>query len=285
MADDESESVESGPVEFFEQASSAASEQHEPSETTEGACKKVFNSDLSFERCFMCGLEHESPEFGPYCAVCHDFLYPNALLVSERETESMHFATCGETTSSESATYESKESSVCSGPVPESEDSGCESENEISSESNDPAAFEPTSMSRYKLPYLSLYERIRAPNNIAKRLANELNFVEEDLFETLPPESEFIVTRSYRPVMVCFFFIYSHSYANNGNEQVIACCSLCALPVLGCKKFSIFTCTPSSPSLEIVGFCKGTLDFFFKEIDKIWILQIFFSTTCRDEKN
>lgn len=208
MADEESESVESVLVELFEQASSASSEQHEPSETTEGACKKVFNSELSFERCFMCGLEHDSPEFGPYCAVCHDFLYPNVLLVRERETESMHFATCEETTSSESATYESRESSVCSGAVPESEDSGCESENEIFSESNDAAAFQPTSMSRYKLPYLSLYERIRAPNNIAKRLANELNVVEEDLFETLPPESEFLFTRSCRPVMVCFIFPY-----------------------------------------------------------------------------
>lgn len=194
MADEESES---GLLELFEQASFSSTEQHEPSNTSERACKRVFNFELSLERCLMCGLEHDSPEFGPYCAVCHDFLYPSALLVRERETESMHFATSGETTSSESAASEIKESSVCSGVVRESEDSGCESESETAAlENNDAATFDPTSMSRYKLPYLSLYERVRAPNSIAKRLANELNFVEEDLSETLPPESEFLFTGS-----------------------------------------------------------------------------------------
>ena len=185
MADENSERLALQPLAPL----SASARQHEPSDTSEGACKRVFKFELSLERCFICGLEHDSPEFGPYCAVCHDFLYPNALLVHERETEGMHFATSVETTSSESAATKSKERSVSCEGVPESEDSGCESE-------NDAAMFDPMSMSRYKLPYLSLYERVRAPNSIAKRLANELNFVEEDLFETLPPESEFLFTRS-----------------------------------------------------------------------------------------
>lgn len=186
MADDDSESG------MLEQASSASAEQHhEPSNKSDEACKKVSNFELSRGRCLMCELEHDSPEFGPYCAICHDFLYPNVSLVCEGETESMHFATSGETTSSESTVSESKESAVCGGDVPESEDSGCESESETTSANDDPVVLDSTSMSRCKLPYLSLYERVRSPNCIAKRLANELNFVEEDLFGTLPPESEF----------------------------------------------------------------------------------------------
>jgi len=176
---------------MLEQASSVSAEQRdEAANKADEGCKKVFNFELSRETCLMCGLEHDSPGFGPYCAICHDFLYPNVLLVCERETESMDFATSGETTSSECTVSKSKESAVCCGGVPESEDSGCESESETTS-ANDPAdRLDSTSMSRFKLPYLSLYERVRSPNCIAKRLANELNFVEEDLFGTLPPESE-----------------------------------------------------------------------------------------------
>ena len=185
MADDDS-----GSCLLEHEASSVSSEQGDkPSNKSDEACRKVFSFELSREICLMCGLEHDSPEFGPYCAICHDFLYPNVLLVCERETENMDFATSGETTSSESTVSESKEGAVCCGGVPESEDSGCESESETSSANSD--LLESSSMSRYKLPYLSLYERVRSPNCIAKRLANELNFVEEDLFGTLPPESEF----------------------------------------------------------------------------------------------
>ena len=176
---------------MLEQASSVSAEQRdEPSNKSNEACEKVFNFELSRERCLMCGIEHDSPEFGPYCAICHDFLYPNVLLVCERETGSMDFATSGEATSSESTVSESKESAVCCGCVPESEDSGCESESETLSATDPADRLDSTSLSRYKLPYLSLYERVRSPNCIAKRLANELNFVEEDLFGTLPPESE-----------------------------------------------------------------------------------------------
>lgn len=186
MADDDSGNC------MLEQASPVFAEHRdEPASKADEACKKIFNFEFSREKCLMCGLEHDSPEFGPYCAICHDFLYPNVLLVCERQTESMDFATSGESTSSESTSSESKGSAVCCGGVPESEDSGCESESETTS-ANDPAdRLDSTSMSRYKLPYLSLYERVRSPNCIAKRLANELNFVEEDLFGTLPPESEF----------------------------------------------------------------------------------------------
>ena len=101
----------------LEQALSAlfAEQRDEPSNKSDEACKKVFNFELSREMCLMCELEHDSPEFGPYCAVCHDFLYPNVLLVCERETESMDFATSGEATSSESTVSERKESAVCCG--------------------------------------------------------------------------------------------------------------------------------------------------------------------------
>lgn len=185
MADDDTGSG------MLEQASSAVSaeQRDEPSNKSDEACKKVFNFEFSREVCLMCDLEHDSPEFGPYCAVCHDFLYPNVLLVCERETESMDFATSGEATSPESTVSERKESAVCCGGVPESEDSGCESESDTSPANSD--LLHSSSMSRNKLPYLSLYERVRSPNCIAKRLANELNFIEEDLFGTLPPESEF----------------------------------------------------------------------------------------------
>ena len=176
---------------MLEQASSVSAEQHDVPANINEACKKVFNFELSRETCLMCELEHDSPEFGPYCAICHDFLYPNVLLVCERETESMDFTTSGETTSSESTVSECKDSAVCCGGVPEPEDSGCESEGETAL-ANDPSdRLDSTSMSRHKLPYLSLYERVRSPNCIAKRLANELNLVDEDLFGTLPPESEF----------------------------------------------------------------------------------------------
>lgn len=200
-----------GPI--TEQASSA--EQHEPSDNSAQACKKVFNFELSLESCFMCGLEHDSPEFGPYCAVCHDFLYPNILLVRERETESIHFATSFETASSEATVSENNETAVCCGSVLESEleDSGCESESESTLENNDLATtFDPSSISRYKLPYLSLYERIRAPDFIAKRLANELNFAEEDFFETLPPESEFF--KAYLQ-LVCNHFTNYCAYSEH----------------------------------------------------------------------
>lgn len=186
---------------------SSDEQQHQPrDEQEEGACKIVSNFEISFERCFMCGLEHDSPEFGPYCAVCHDFLYPNALLlarnVCDRQIESAEFATSVEAAPSQPTASQSSEIAVCTGEVgleSEGEDSGCESENESTAEKESKSATctsspscESTSVS-HKLPYLSLYERVRAPDLIAKRLANELNLVEEGLFETLPPESEFIL--------------------------------------------------------------------------------------------
>lgn len=183
-----------------EQTSSDEQQPQPASEEGEGACKTVPNFDISFERCFMCGIEHDSPEFGPYCALCHDFLYPNALLAHERQTENVECPASAEAVPSQSAATESGEIAACSAGIGlESEDSGCESENESSPEKENNSATCTTSrestsvhVSRYKLPYLSLYERVRAPDLVAKRLADELNFVEEDLFETLPPESEFL---------------------------------------------------------------------------------------------
>lgn len=181
-----------------EQASTAE-EQHQPSdEEREGACKIVPKFEISFERCFMCGIEHDSPEFGPYCALCHDFLYPNALLVRERGNDNAECASSGEPVPSITAASESDEVAVCpTGVGLDSDDSGCESEKENTPEKENSATCTSrsvsTSVPRYKLPYLSLYERVRAPDLVAKRLANELSFVEEDLFETLPPESELII--------------------------------------------------------------------------------------------
>ena len=165
-------------------------------EETEGACKIVPSFEISFERCFMCGLEHDSPEFGPYCALCHDFLYPNALLVRDRPNQPVESASTLQTSSSQLATSNSGViAGFPSGVGLESEDSGCESEKEsLFDKGSNSATCRGSSESKYKLPYLSLYERVRTPDLVAKRLANELNLVEEDLFETLPPESEFLFT-------------------------------------------------------------------------------------------
>ena len=148
------------------------------------------NFEHSYEKCFLCELEHDSPEFGPYCALCHDFLYPNVLLLHERKLESVNLVT--EDSSLNLLASESCELNVISGVVVlKTEDSRCESENEKTSDlqrnsTNSESAVVPG----HKLPYLSLYERVRAPDLVAQRLANELRFVEEDVFETLPPESE-----------------------------------------------------------------------------------------------
>ena len=148
------------------------------------------NFEHSYEKCFLCELEHDSPEFGPYCALCHDFLYPNVLLLHERKLESVNLVT--EDCSLNLLASESCELNVISGVVVlKTEDSRCESENEKTSDlqrnsTNSESAVVPG----HKLPYLSLYERVRAPDLVAQRLANELRFVEEDVFETLPPESE-----------------------------------------------------------------------------------------------
>lgn len=175
-----------------EQTSSAAADdrQLKPLENEViKACKITPNFEHSYEKCFLCELEHDSPEFGPYCALCHDFLYPNVLLLHERKLE-MNFVT--EDSSSNLLASESSELNIISGVVAlKTEDSGCESENEKTSDlqrnsTNSESAVVPG----YKLPYLSLYERVRAPDLVAQRLANELRFFEEDLFETLPPESE-----------------------------------------------------------------------------------------------
>ena len=183
----------------IEQPSTADGEEHQPSdEEREGACKIVPKFEISFRGCFMCGIEHDTPEFGPYCALCHDFLYPNALLVRERQNESAECAALVEPVPSISVASESDEVAVCPAGVGlDSDDSGCESEKENTPEKKNYATCTSRSVSnisvpRYKLPYLSLYERVRAPDLVAKRLANELTFVEEDLFETLPPESEFL---------------------------------------------------------------------------------------------
>lgn len=176
-----------------EQESSAAC--YQPDEHSEkGNRPKAVDFKLTSENCFLCELEHNSPEFGPYCAVCHDFLYPNAPLVLGTETEDSHLAASCESLSSQSATCDSSETIISSGGSAESEDpedSGCESENETKlSPENSERPLNPSSMSLSKLPYLSLYEHIRPQNFIAERLANELSFVEEDLFGKLPPESE-----------------------------------------------------------------------------------------------
>ena len=176
-----------------EQESSAAC--YQPDEHSEkGNRPKAVDFKLTSENCFLCELEHNSPEFGPYCAVCHDFLYPNAPLVLGTETEDSHLAASCESVSSQSATCDSSETIISSGGSAESEDpedSGCESENEtkLSPEKSE-RPLNPSSMSLSKLPYLSLYEHVRPQNFIAERLANELSFVEEDLFGKLPPESE-----------------------------------------------------------------------------------------------
>ena len=137
-----------------EQTSSTDDRQPKPQEKVViKACKITPNFEHSYEKCFLCELEHDRPEFGPYCALCHNFLYPNVLLLHERKLGGVNLVT--EDSSSNSST-------------------------------NSESAFVPG----HKLPYLSLYERVRAPDLVAQRLANELRFVEEDLFETLPPESE-----------------------------------------------------------------------------------------------
>lgn len=195
MADGSPRLVAPELISISEQASSAVhDQQHEHSEKTKDNHRKAVNFEIAPEGCLMCELEHESPEFGPYCAVCHDFLYPNALLVCETETENTPLGASYEAVPSQSAECGRSDTTVCCGGILESEDSGCESENEtkLTSEDSEPAV-NPSSISGYKLPYLSLYERIRPQNYIAERLANELNFVDEDLFEKLPPESELVL--------------------------------------------------------------------------------------------
>ena len=199
---------------IVEQASSDKQQPQPPDEEDEGACKIIPNFEHSFERCFLCGLEHDSPEFGPYCALCHDFLYPNVLLLRERQTVSVDCATSAEAVSSQSAASESGEIAVCSGAIGlESEDGECESESKDTSEMESNSVTcttncESTSVSRYKLPYLSLYERVRAPDLVAERLASELNFVEEDLFETLPPESECLYQWEFSNSLSSNLFVY-----------------------------------------------------------------------------
>ena len=148
------------------------------------------NFEHSYEKCFLCELEHDSPEFGPYCALCHDFLYPNVLLLHERKLGSVNLVT--EDCSLNLLASESCELNVISGVVVlKTEDSRCESENEKTSDlQRNSTNRESAVVPGHKLPYLSLYERVRAPDLVTQRLANELRFVEEDLFETLPPESE-----------------------------------------------------------------------------------------------
>ena len=169
-----------------EQTSSADDRQPKPQENEViKACKITPNFEHSYEKCFLCELEHDSPEFGPYCALCHDFLYPNVLLLHERKLESVNLVT-------NLLASESCELNVISGVVAvKTEDNGWESENEKTSDlQRNSINSESAVVPGYKLPYLSLYERVRAPDLVAQRLANELRFVEEDLFETLPPESE-----------------------------------------------------------------------------------------------
>lgn len=189
-----------------EQESSAAC--YQPDEHSEkGNRPKAVDFKLTSENCFLCELEHNSPEFGPYCAVCHDFLYPNAPLVLGTETEDSHLAASCESVSSQSATCDSSETIISSGGSAESEDpedSGCESENETKlSPENSERPLNPSSMSLSKLPYLSLYEHIRPQNFIAERLANELSFVEEDLFGKLPPEMLLIIFSFLDDISLC----------------------------------------------------------------------------------
>ena len=120
---------------------------------------------------------------------------------------------------------ESCELNVISGVVVlKTEDSGCESENEKTSDlqrnsTNSESAVVPG----HKLPYLSLYERVRAPDLVAQRLANELLFVEEDLFETLPPESEL---KKISSSQWCDFNYRADSTSRQSESHVLSGCQI-----------------------------------------------------------
>lgn len=50
-----------------------------------GACGIDPNFEISLEKCLMYGVHHDILEFGPYCALCHDFLFPATMQVRERQ--------------------------------------------------------------------------------------------------------------------------------------------------------------------------------------------------------
>ena len=156
-----------------------------------GACKAKIDFNVTFDRCLICCLLHDSPEFGPYCEICHTFLYPDAIAVAAKEGESADT----EEVESLHTTFDSSEvkngvgrTDLCYPGGVESEDSGCESEN--SSACSSSTDLPETTNSNFKLPYLSLYERVRSPFLIAERLAAELHVVEDDVVESMPPESK-----------------------------------------------------------------------------------------------
>lgn len=163
----------------------------------EGACRNDPNFEISLEQCLMCGVNHDIPEFGPYCALCHDFLFPTAMQVRQRKSNK--HATSKMIDPSES--IEGKLGEVKLSPA----GAGLESEGNKERESSQlpkgddleiRGLTESTEPSRYKLPYLSLYEGIRGPNVAAKRIAKKLNSMEDDVMKSLPPES-----KTFRPCL------------------------------------------------------------------------------------
>lgn len=155
----------------------------------QGACGIDPNFEISLEQCLMCGVNHDIPEFGPYCALCHDFLFPTAMQVRQRKSNK--HATSQMFDPSES--IEGKLGEVKLSPA----GAGLESEGNKERESSQlpkgddleiRGLTESTEPSRYKLPYLSLYEGIRGPNVAAKRIAKKLNSMEGDVMKSLPPE-------------------------------------------------------------------------------------------------
>lgn len=162
------------------------------SKEREGACGIGPNFEISLEKCLMCGVHHEIPEFGPYCALCHDFLFPTAMQVRQRQSNK--HANSRMIDPSES--IEGKLGEVTLSPASAclaSEGNKKERESSQLSKGDDleiRGFTESTDPSKYKLPYLSLYERFRGPNVAAKRIEKKLNSMEGDVMKSLPPESK-----------------------------------------------------------------------------------------------
>ncbi|XP_068725461.1 uncharacterized protein [Montipora capricornis] len=176
-------------------------------EEEEGACKMCSKFDISFKECHICGIQHDSTEFGPYCALCHDFLYPDASQIRTRQTEREQCATSQVVSQSQSIEVEDGEVTVSSAGfgLVESDDCEHESESPLLQIGNDPVMTRSAEndSTTYKLPYLSLYERIRAPDLVAKRLANELNLVKDDMVEALPPEILLMIFSFLDDISLC----------------------------------------------------------------------------------
>ena len=151
-----------------------------------GTSKPSKDFKIPLESCLMCCQNHDSPEFGPYCEVCHAFLYPDTAAVSLAAKEN-GTGDDGETGRLRVRLHEERDEETCGEQLrasdsAEDDDSGCES----GSPSNRAGA-----NSRFKLPYSALYERVvRSPFCIVEKLA-ELHVIDDGLVENLPPESEY----------------------------------------------------------------------------------------------